>query len=118
MKKICKVFGLGLLFSSTVSASTLTISAASSLSDAFKEMAVEFEKQNPANRVQLNFASSGQLAQQILSGAPVDVFASADQETMNKLQEKNLIKASDRFNFVSNHLVVIVPKSSKTKIKY
>ena len=116
MKKICKVFGLGLLFSSTVSASTLTISAASSLSDAFKEMAVEFEKQYPANRVQLNFASSGQLAQQILSGAPVDVFASADQETMNKLQEKNLIKASDRFNFVSNHLVVIVPKSSKTKI--
>ena len=116
MKKICKVFGLGLLFSSTVSASTLTISAASSLSDAFKEMAVEFEKQYPANRVQLNFASSGQLAQQILSGAPVDVFASADQETMNKLQEKNLIKASDRFNFVSNHLVLIVPKSSKTKI--
>jgi molybdate transport system substrate-binding protein len=35
---------------------------------------------------------------------------------MNKLQEKNLIKASDRFNFVSNHLVLIVPKSSKTKI--
>ena len=116
MKNIFKFFVLGFLFSSTVSASTLTVSAASSLTNAFKEMALEFEKQHRGIRVQLNFAASGQLVQQILTGAPVDVFASADQETMDKLQVKNLIKSSDRFDFVSNSLVVIVPKSSKTKI--
>ena len=94
-------------------AKTLTVSAASSLTNAIKDIAFEFEKQYPNVKVQLNFASSGQLVQQIVKGAPVDVFASADQETMNKLSEKKLIKSADRYDFASNTLVVIVPKTSK-----
>lgn len=94
-------------------AKTLTVSAASSLTNAIKDIAFEFEKQYPNVKVQLNFASSGQLVQQIVKGAPGDVFASADQETMNKLSEKKLIKSADRYDFASNTLVVIVPKTSK-----
>jgi molybdate transport system substrate-binding protein len=116
MKNICKVFLLGVILSSGVSATTLTISAASSLTNAFKEIATEYEKQHPGVRVQLNFAASGQLAQQIITGAPVDVFASADQETMDKLQERKIIKAEDRQDFVSNSLVVIVPQTSKNHL--
>ena len=72
-----------------------------------------FEQQHPGTKVIFNFAASGPLLQQIAQGAPVDVFAAADQKTMNQAQEKGLIVSSSRKNFVSNTLVLIVPQDSK-----
>jgi molybdate transport system substrate-binding protein len=46
----------------------------------------------------------------------VDVFASADQKTMNQAQEKNLVIPDTRKNFVSNRLVLIVPMDAKLKL--
>src|SRR5690606_30842991 len=60
-----------------------------------------------------NFAASGALLQQIAKGAPVDVFASADQQTMDQAQAQDLVKAGERRNFVTNSLVVIVPENAK-----
>ena len=71
-----------------------------------------FEAANPGTKLQFNFAASGALLQQIDKGAPVDVFASADQETMDQAQTKGLVRAAQRRNFVSNALVVIVPTTS------
>lgn len=71
-----------------------------------------FEAANPGAKLQFNFAASGALLQQIEKGAPVDVFASADQETMDQAQTKGLVRAAQRRNFVSNVLVVIVPTTS------
>ena len=90
----------------------LTVSAAASLTHAFKDLAPLFEVANPGTKVQLNFASSGALLQQIDKGAPVDVFASADQETMDQAQAKGLVQAAQRRDFVSNALVVILPTAS------
>ena len=90
-------------------AADLTVSAAASLTNAFKDLAPAFEAANPGTKLQFNFAASGPLLQQIAKGAPVDVFASADQETMDQAQAQGLVKAADRRNFVSNTLVVIVP---------
>jgi molybdate transport system substrate-binding protein len=59
--------------------------------------------------VQFNFGASGPLLQQIAKGAPVDVYASADQETMDQAQAQGLVKTEQRRNIVSNALVVIVP---------
>ena len=87
----------------------LTVSAAASLSNAFRELAPVFEAAHPGTRLQFNFAASGPLLQQIAKGAPVDVFASADQETMDQAQALGFVKAGQRRNFVSNTLVVIVP---------
>ncbi|MEO7114534.1 MAG: molybdate ABC transporter substrate-binding protein, partial [Caldimonas sp.] len=56
--------------------------------------------------------ASGALLQQIANGAPVDVFASADQETMDQAEQQQLVKAGTRVNFVSNSLVVIVPSDA------
>ena len=93
-------------------AADLTVSAAASLTNAFNELAPAFETANPGNKLQLNYGASGALLQQIAKGAPVDVFASADQETMNQAQAQNLVQAAQRRNFVSNTLVVIVPATS------
>jgi molybdate transport system substrate-binding protein len=90
-------------------AQQITVSAAASLTDAFKELAPQFEAGKPGATVRFNFAASGVLLQQIHQGAPVDVFASADQETMNRADARKLIDAATRKNFVSNALVLIEP---------
>jgi len=113
MKKISVSLLLNLLLPIQVFAADLTVSAAASLTNAFKEMAPIFEKQNPGTKVLLNFAASGPLLQQIIRGAPVDVFASADQETMTQAQQAGFVKADDQKIFASNTLVVIVPKGGK-----
>jgi molybdate transport system substrate-binding protein len=87
----------------------LTVSAAASLTNAFKDLGPLFEAAHPGTHVLCNFGASGALLQQIDKGAPVDVFASADQQTMDQAQTKGLVNAAQRRNFVSNTLVVIVP---------
>lgn len=95
-------------------AADLTVSAAASLTNALREAAPLFEAQHPGTRIQLNFGASGALLQQIAKGAPVDVFASADQETMNQAQTQGLVSPNERHDFVSNKLVVVVPSRSTT----
>ncbi len=99
-------------FSLAVQAADLTVSAASSLSSAFRELAPLFEAAHPGNRLLLNFGASGALLQQMAKGAPVDVYASADQQTMNLAQQQQLIVPAARRNFVSNALVLVVPVAS------
>ena len=99
-----------------LAAEELTVSAAASLTNAFPEIGQIFEKQHPGTKVIFNFAASGPLLQQIAQGAPVDVFASADQKTMDQAQEKGLMVPASRKNFVSNTLVLIVPQDSKLAV--
>ena len=94
-------------------AAELTVSVAASLKDAFAEIAKAFEVDQPAHRVLLNAGASGQLLQQIAKGAPVDVFASADEETMDRAQEQNLIVKDTRADFARNRLVVVVPADAR-----
>lgn len=90
-------------------AADVTVSAAASLTNAFKELAPGFEAQNPGTQVLFNFASSDALLAQIAKGAPVDVFASADQETMDRAEQQKLLVAGSRRNFVGNTLVLVTP---------
>lgn len=94
-------------------AQEITVSAAGSLSKVFKEISAAFEKENPGVKVNLNFAAAGVLIQQIEQGAPVDVFASADQMSMDSAQKDNLIISETRKNFAQNSLVIVAPKSAK-----
>lgn len=89
--------------------SELLVSAAASLTEAFKEIGKSFEAKNPGLKVRYNFAGSGPLLQQIAQGAPVDLFASADQETMDKAEKSGLILPESRINFARNSLVLIAP---------
>ena len=97
------------------SAQQLTVSAAASLTDAFKEMAPSFAAIRPGATLRFNFAASGVLLQQIAQGAPVDVFVSADQETMNRGADQKLIATDTRRDFASNTLVLVAPPDSPVK---
>lgn len=96
----------------TVQAGELTVSAAASLTDAFREVALHFERAHPDTTVRFNFAASGVLLQQIARGAPVDLFASADQATMDDAGQQGLIRSDSRRNFARNALVLVAPADS------
>lgn len=91
----------------------ITVSAAASLTNAFTEMKTIFEATHPDCRVHLNFAASNPLLKQMEEGALVDVFASADQETMDKAAAARVIDPATRTNFARNSLVLIVPTDGK-----
>jgi molybdate transport system substrate-binding protein len=97
-------------------ASEITVSAASSLTDAFKEIGSSFKKNHPKTKVLLNFAASGTLLQQLSKGAPVDVIAFADLETMDIAEKQGLVKTSDRKIFAGNSMVVVTPKNSNLAV--
>ncbi len=108
---------VGLTVGLGAQAADLTVSAAASLSNAFKELAPGFEAQHPGTRVLLNFGASDALLAQISKGAPVDVFASADQDTMDRADAQKALLAGTRRNFVSNRLVLVVPASGAVPVK-
>lgn len=99
------------LASPALHAAEITVSAAISLRAALTDIGREFEK-SQGHKVVFNFGASGALLQQIARGAPVDVFAAADTDTMDRADQQNLIARDTRRNFVSNRLVVAVPAAS------
>lgn len=101
---------------SSAQAAEITVSAAASLTNAFKDIAQDYEKQYPDAKINLNFAASGALLSQMAKGAPVDVFASADQQTMDKAEQQGLVRSHARETFATNSLVVIVPTDSKLSL--
>ncbi len=95
-----------------VQAQEVIVSAAASLTNAFQAIGTAFEKAHPGAKVTFNFAASGPLLAQIRQGAPVDVFASADQETMDRAAKDRLLAEGTRADFARNTLVLIVPASA------
>ena len=81
--------------------------AAASLTEAFENLADPFEAAQPGMSVELNFGGSSSLAQQILEGAPADVFASADTSNMDHVIEGGA--ASNSSVLVRNSLQIAVP---------
>ncbi len=88
---------------------TLTISAAASLTNVLKDLAPRFEASRPGLKLQFNFAASGVLIQQIAQGAPVDVFISADEETMSRGIAQKLLDPASLKDIASNQVVLVVP---------
>lgn len=98
-------------------AQELTVSAAASLQNAMRDIGTAFEQGRPGVKLNFNFAASGPLLAQIAQGAPVDVFASADTDTMDKAQGKDLLLPGSRIDFAGNDLVLVSPRSDAPGIK-
>ncbi|MCA9952073.1 MAG: molybdate ABC transporter substrate-binding protein [Anaerolineales bacterium] len=95
---------------------TITVYAASSLTDAFSEIAMAFEAQNPETAVLLNFAGSSQLAAQLHEGMVGEVFASANPAQMAAVIDSGRVTPGSETVFVSNQLTIIVPVDNPAAI--
>src|SRR5687767_6029967 len=93
----------------------LMIFAAASLTDALKEAGVQFHKKTGIT-TRFNFAASSLLARQIQEGARADLFFSADEEKIDQLEKKDLIKTGSRTSLLSNSLVIVLEMESALQL--
>lgn len=89
--------------------------AAASLQEALTDAANAWATKGHPRPV-ISFAGSSALARQIEAGAPADMFISADEEWMDYVAAKGLLRKGSRGAFLSNRLVLIAPVSSKTQL--
>ena len=91
----------------------IVVFAAASMKDSLDSVTAAFAKRPNVPTVVASYAASSALMKQIESGAPADVFASADLEWMDYGTQHKVIKEDTRFNLLGNRLVLIAPKDSK-----
>ncbi|MCW1887162.1 molybdate ABC transporter substrate-binding protein [Luteolibacter flavescens] len=108
-----KALLLLLLASLAATAAELRVAAAASLAETVTEIAAAYEKAH-GTKVTPAFAGSNVLARQIEAGAPLDVFISADEATMKKVEEAKLVR--DVTKLLTNSLVIVVPAESATTV--
>jgi molybdate transport system substrate-binding protein len=99
-----------------LTAATINVFAAASLTESLKEIASGYEKQT-GDKVVFNLGASSLLARQIEEGAPADIFFSADEAKMDGLEKKGLIRPETRKSRLSNSLVIVVAVEQGAAIK-
>ncbi len=117
IKTLACLIAVAAAFCGAARAAELTVSAAASLTNAFRELGPAFESRHAGTTVVFNFAASDALLAQISKGAPVDVFASADQETMDRAERQKLLAPGSRRDVVGNTLVLVTPADSGLGIR-
>ncbi len=100
--------------SSAQEPTTLVVSAAASLKDVLGAVEGIYQPLKPGVKIQNNFGSSGALEQQIIQGAPVDIFLAASPREMDLLQRQHLLLPGTRRDLLSNTLVLITPRSASS----
>jgi molybdate transport system substrate-binding protein len=98
-----------------VQAQNVTVFAAASLKDALDEIDA-IQQKRAGQKAAISYAASSALARQIESGAPADIFISADLDWMDYIDKRNLVKAKSRVNLLRNELVLIAPADSKASL--
>ena len=97
-------------------ATTLTVSAAADLTPAFEEIGKMFEQESGV-KVTFNFGSTGQLAQQIEQGAPVDLFAAANVSFVDELEKKNLILSDTKALYARGRITLFTRTDSSLRVE-
>ncbi|MCF8095537.1 MAG: molybdate ABC transporter substrate-binding protein [Desulfobacteraceae bacterium] len=89
----------------------VVVFAAASTTNAIREVGDLFAAKG-LGHITTSFASSSTLAKQIASGAPADVYLSANKKWMDFLEEKDVIEKASRFDLLGNRVVLIAPVQS------
>jgi molybdate transport system substrate-binding protein len=110
------VLCIGLFAPPDARAADVTVFAAASLKGAMDEQARSFEAAT-GNKVIVSYGASNALAKQIESGAPADLFVSADLDWMDYLEQRKLLSPNTRTNLLRNTLVLVAPASSSSTLK-
>ena len=100
--------------SSSPASGKITVLAAASLTDAFQALGDQFEAAHPGATVEFNFAASSALREQIIGGAPADVFASANESNMTQVVDAG--QATNPTPFVTNVLQIAVPPDNPGQV--
>jgi molybdate transport system substrate-binding protein len=95
------------LLASAAAADELLVAAAVSLREPLVEIGRRYDAQHPGERVRLSFGASSVLAAQVRAGAPIDVFVSADERIVDRLEAEGLVPGDARFTAARNRLVVV-----------
>lgn len=95
-------------------AATVTVFAAASLKNSLDDVAALW-KAKTGGEVKLSYAASMTLAKQIESGAPADIFFSADRDSMDYLSTRGVLAPQTRADLLGNALVVVAPRDSLQK---
>jgi molybdate transport system substrate-binding protein len=93
----------------------LVVLAASSLQEALEAQAQAWAAQDHPHPI-LSFAASSALARQVESGAPADIFLSADEDWMNAVEKAGSLKAGTRHDLLTNSIVLIAPAASTATV--
>ena len=109
---------VALAFCTVANCAELIVSAAVSLSDVFREIGKDFVSTHADTTIAFNFAATDVLLAQISKGAPADVFAAADEASMDRAEQEKLVLPGSRHDFAANRLVLIVrsPGAALTKL--
>src|SRR5262245_32211523 len=94
----------------------VTVFAAASLKNALDAANAAWTKET-AKETTVSYAASSALAKQIESGAPADIFISADLAWMDYVAEKKLIKDDTRANLLGNRIVIVAPKDAAKPVE-
>jgi molybdate transport system substrate-binding protein len=94
----------------------ITVFAAASLTDAFNEMATEYQYENPGTKLTFNFGGSNTLATQLNQGASADVFASADNTQMEMVKQNGELTGDPQI-FAHNLLTIITPSDNPQNVQ-
>jgi molybdate transport system substrate-binding protein len=95
----------------------VVVFAAASLKTALDEVAKAWSAKSGGTKVAISYAASSALAKQIESGAPADIFISADLDWMDYLAERGLVRPDTRVNLLGNQLVIVAPADSTAKLE-
>ncbi len=113
--RIC-VTAAVLAFCACAQAQNVTVFAAASLTDALGELAKTWGARSGMT-MRSSFAASSTLARQIESGAPADIFFSADEEWMDYLDKRALLEAGTRVSRLGNRLVLVAPAGAPRRVE-
>jgi molybdate transport system substrate-binding protein len=112
---VLRLLWVTLILAHSLNAAEVQVFAAASLTHALREIGTNYVKES-SDQLRFNFGASSLLARQIETGAPADIFFSADEEKVDYLQQRNLIVPETRKAPLSNRLVIAVSKDSKAEI--
>ena len=120
MRRVVSILAMSALAAATAACvgdadASVTVFAAASLTDAFDEISVAFEAEHPGVVVERNHAGSSSLREQILQGAPADVFASASRSTMDDLVAAGAVGSPEDFG--ANRMEIAVPAGNPAGVR-
>lgn len=113
---LCAALGAMPLLAAAAAPAPVVVFAAASLTDAVQQIAADYQRDTGV-AVTASFGASSALARQIESGAPADLFLSADREWMDELQARGLMRAGTRQDLLGNRLVLVSPRDTPLALR-